>query len=123
MDILSILNESFYLIRFSVPTCIPHLAVFSTPLLFGTVTQLFCFCWTRMVGGYSQPYEEIGVNARAGKYPQPLSFVWRANHTIAYLIGGITFFFGSIQYLPWINNFELGGWLFTIGSTGNILKK
>lgn len=66
----------------------------------------------------SHPYEEINGTVTAGKFPQPLSFIWRVNHTIAYLIGGITFFFGSIQYLPWINNFVLGGWLFTIGSTG-----
>lgn len=65
-------------------------------------------------------YEAIGEVSY--KYPQPLSLVWRINHTIAYLIGGITFLYGSIQYLPWINNFTLGGWLFTIGSTGNQIK-
>lgn len=70
----------------------------------------------------SQPYEAIGGSGEKGRtYPEPLSLIWRINHTIAYLIGGITFFFGSIQYLPWINNYVLGGWLFTIGSTGIVI--
>ena len=54
------------------------------------------------------------------KYPQPLSLIWRINHTIPYLIGGTTFLYGSIQYLPEISNYDLGGWLFTIGSTGKL---
>jgi hypothetical protein len=78
----------------------------------GTVTN----CGGARMMSRDQPYEVIG--ARNDTFPQPLSFAWRLNHTLAYLLGGVTFFFGSIQYLPWINNFELGGWLFTIGSAG-----
>ena len=51
-------------------------------------------------------------------FPEPLSLTWRINHTIPYLIGGTTFLLGSYQYLPAVSNFVLGGWLFTIGSTG-----
>lgn len=61
-------------------------------------------------------YEPIGLSNN--KYPQPLTLIWRINHTIAYLLGGITFLLGSIQYLPSYSNYVLGGWLFTIGSTG-----
>jgi hypothetical protein len=52
------------------------------------------------------------------KYIQPLSFIWRVNHTIPYLIGGVTFLVGSFQYLPSVADYVLGGWLFTIGSVG-----
>ena len=55
---------------------------------------------------------------REDKYPQPLSFAWRVNHTIPYLTGGITFFIGSLAYLTSVSNYELGGWMFTIGSVG-----
>ena len=51
-------------------------------------------------------------------YLQPLTLTWRVNHTIPYLIGGTTFLAGSYQYLPSVSNYELGGWLFTIGSVG-----
>jgi hypothetical protein len=61
----------------------------------------------------------LGSSSSAKKaYIQPLTLVWRIMHTIPYLIGGFTFFLGSCQYFPWINNFVLGGWLFTIGSAG-----
>jgi len=37
-------------------------------------------------------------------YPEPLSLTWRVVHAVAYLIGGSTFFFGSLQYFPSVNN-------------------
>ena len=40
----------------------------------------------------------------------------RLHDTIPYLIAGILFVFGSYQYLPSISNFEIGGWMFTLGS-------
>ena len=40
----------------------------------------------------------------------------RFHDTIPYLIAGILFTFGSYQYLPSISNFEIGGWMFTLGS-------
>ena len=55
-------------------------------------------------------------------YPVPLSFAWRVTHFIPYLIGGSTFFIGSLCYFTTgtvlAGNYELGGWLFTIGSVG-----
>lgn len=64
-----------------------------------------------------QSHEDAsGISAK--KYPEPLSLSWRLRHTVPYLIGGTTFLLGSVQYLPNISNFQLGGWLFTIGSTG-----
>lgn len=57
-------------------------------------------------------------SSRSLKYPEPLSTSWRLFHFINYIIGGTTFFFGSICYLPSLNpNYVLGGWLFTIGSS------
>lgn len=52
------------------------------------------------------------------QYPQPLSLLWRLIHNACYLCGGVCFFFGSMCYFPAISQFVLGGWLFTIGSTG-----
>lgn len=51
-------------------------------------------------------------------YVEPLSLLWRINHTIPYLIGGTTFLLGSYQYFPSVSDYVLGGWLFTIGSVG-----
>ena len=53
-------------------------------------------------------------------YPQPLTLQWRIEHSIGYLLGGTTFIVGSMSYFPWIANYSLGGWMFTIGSTGVI---
>lgn len=58
------------------------------------------------------------VQKHVKSYLQPLSLLWRINHTIPYLIGGTTFLLGSYQYLPSVSNYVLGGWLFTIGSAG-----
>ena len=48
------------------------------------------------------------------------AFVWRLWHGINYMIGGVTFFFGSVVYFPAIdaavNGDVLAGWLYTIGS-------
>lgn len=63
--------------------------------------------------------ERRSLVPRSGSsYLQPLSLEWRLIHTIPYLIGGTTFLSGSYQYLPSVSNYVLGGWLFTIGSTG-----
>lgn len=56
------------------------------------------------------------LNHQGKKYPEPLTFTWRVVHCIAYCIGGSTFAVGSYQYFPSVENFSLGGWLFTIGS-------
>jgi len=56
---------------------------------------------------------------KARTYPRPLSFCWRSTHFTAYIIGGVTFFFGSLCYFtagPLAGDYEAGGWLFTIGS-------
>ena len=67
-----------------------------------------------------QSFESDGKLLHQGQkpFPQPLSLLWRIQHTVPYLIGGITFLIGSCQYLPSISNYDLGGWLFTIGSAG-----
>eukprot|EP01040_Poterioochromonas_malhamensis_P006934 gene6934-7481_t len=52
------------------------------------------------------------------KYPEPLRLQWRMSHNFVYLVGGVTFAIGSYQYFPSVSNYELGGWLFTIGSAG-----
>jgi hypothetical protein len=49
------------------------------------------------------------------------SLGWKLWHSINYMIGGITFFFGSYCYFSYINatysnSFVVGGWLYTIGS-------
>jgi len=63
--------------------------------------------------------ELIDSSARPDDYYlQPLSLLWRINHVIPYLIGGTTFFIGSIYYLPNIANYEIGAILFNIGSAG-----
>eukprot|EP01031_Cornospumella_fuschlensis_P032934 gene32934-39830_t len=49
-------------------------------------------------------------------FPEPLTFSWRLTHWIHYIIGGSTFAVGSYCYFPWVENYFLGGWLFTIGS-------
>jgi hypothetical protein len=68
-------------------------------------------------------YEKVPVVPREGeKYVQPLSFGWRLSHTLGYILGGTTFLLGSIQYYPWISNYSLGGWLFTIGSAGLVIS-
>ena len=57
-------------------------------------------------------------------YPVPLSLAWRLSHFFPYALGGITFLIGSLCYftsssgLSVAGNYELGGWLFTIGSAG-----
>lgn len=54
-------------------------------------------------------------------YPVALSFAWRITHFIPYIIGGTTFLVGSLCYFTegeLAGEFQLGGWLFTIGSVG-----
>eukprot|EP01038_Epipyxis_sp_PR26KG_P012356 gene12356-16571_t len=55
------------------------------------------------------------------KYPQPLTFLWRTLHNLFYLIGGITFLIGSIQYYPWIEDITAGGYWFTVGSISFVI--
>jgi hypothetical protein len=56
-------------------------------------------------------------SASANKvFPEPLTLKWRKQHLALYLIGGVTFLWGSIQYLPSIDGFTLGALLFTIGN-------
>ena len=64
-----------------------------------------------LVNNYDDNLPKSSIN-----YLQPLSLQWRINHTIAYLIGGFTFVAGSCYYLPGMENFVYGAWLFTIGS-------
>ncbi len=51
-------------------------------------------------------------------YPDPLTFLWRCHHSVAYFVGAWGFLIGSLFYLP--NNYFLtpGGWLFSIGAFG-----
>ena len=51
------------------------------------------------------------------RYPEVLSLEWRFTHSIAYLIGGLTFTLGSIYYLPDMYDEISGAVLFLIGST------
>jgi hypothetical protein len=60
----------------------------------------------------------VGPWYKPDKYPFPLDTCWRISHTIGYFTGGFTFFVGSLCYFPALTNYELGGWLFTIGSAG-----
>ena len=57
------------------------------------------------------------IDTASHYYLQPLSLLWRINHVIPYLIGGICFFIGSVYYLPIIVNYDTASILFTIGST------
>lgn len=72
---------------------------------------------TEMIG---RPYDENTPLTRSNRkrYPEPLTLRWRIFHNFNYLIGGITFAIGSYQYFPGVSDYELGGWLFTIGSLG-----
>jgi hypothetical protein len=63
-------------------------------------------------------------------YPDYLSTAkksirWRIWHNLIFLVGGITFLFGSLVYLPSlepkINKDVMSGWLYTIGSTAFLL--
>jgi hypothetical protein len=52
---------------------------------------------------------------------RPQSTLWRLFHGTHYMIGGLTFITGSCMYFPSVYNqyssaFNIGGWLFTIGS-------
>ena len=55
------------------------------------------------------------------RYPIPLSLSWRIVHALLYNTGGITFLLGSLCYFPSMTNYELGGWLFTIGAIGFLI--
>jgi len=55
-------------------------------------------------------------NSLPVQYLEPLSLQWRINHSLTYLIGGFTFVAGSCCYLPGMQNYVYGAWLFTIGS-------
>jgi hypothetical protein len=68
---------------------------------------------------YAMPAENTPlIRSSNKKYPASLSLTWRLSHWVNYIIGGVTFAYGSYQYFPGVSNYELGGWLFTIGSTG-----
>jgi hypothetical protein len=62
--------------------------------------------------------ESLIERKNTGVYPEPLSFAWRTNHLLGYLLGGFTFLIGSCVYLPCCSDYVLGGWMFTIGSAG-----
>ena len=49
-------------------------------------------------------------------FPTPVSLCWKIWHNSFYLVGGFTFLFGSLCYLPSASKYIAGGWLFTIGS-------
>lgn len=49
-------------------------------------------------------------------YPEPLSREWRIQHFTAYIIGGTFFFIASFAYLPSLENYSFGAWIFTLGS-------
>ena len=51
-------------------------------------------------------------------YPSPLSLYWRIFHWSNYILGGVSFALGSYQYFPSVANYDLGAFLFTIGSIG-----
>mmetsp|Transcript_4353 Transcript_4353/g.5991 ORF Transcript_4353/g.5991 Transcript_4353/m.5991 type:complete len:258 (+) Transcript_4353:18-791(+) len=52
------------------------------------------------------------------KYPSPLSLYWRIFHWSNYILGGVSFAVGSYQYFPAVSNYDLGAFLFTLGSVG-----
>jgi YrhK-like protein len=79
------------------------LAVEVKPLAFSTKT-------------YGGPGKVLKQQVDLSVLDRPLSFTWRLLHGLLYLNGGITFLYGSFLYLPWMTNFELGGWLFSFGS-------
>eukprot|EP00475_Leptophrys_vorax_P008502 TRINITY_DN15506_c0_g1_i1.p1 TRINITY_DN15506_c0_g1~~TRINITY_DN15506_c0_g1_i1.p1 ORF type:complete len:261 (-),score=57.67 TRINITY_DN15506_c0_g1_i1:81-863(-) len=50
------------------------------------------------------------------------SFTWRLTHWLNYMNGGLTFLAGSFFYYPFantetINGYNIGAWLYTLGST------
>lgn len=60
--------------------------------------------------------DELEMSTPSSLFPSPVSSVWKTIHCINYLIGGTTFLFGSVCYLPAYSDYVSGGWLFTIGS-------
>mmetsp|Transcript_14804 Transcript_14804/g.20334 ORF Transcript_14804/g.20334 Transcript_14804/m.20334 type:complete len:258 (+) Transcript_14804:43-816(+) len=52
------------------------------------------------------------------KYPSPLSLYWRIFHWSNYILGGVSFAVGSYQYFPAVSNYDLGAFLYTLGSVG-----
>lgn len=54
------------------------------------------------------------------RFPHLLTIGFRLSHATGYMIGCALFLLGSFQYMPTVENFKLGGWLFTIGSAGFI---
>jgi hypothetical protein len=54
-------------------------------------------------------------------FPFPLSVGFRLCHNLNYALGGACFLFGSMCYFNNASNYELGGWLFTIGSAGFLI--
>lgn len=60
---------------------------------------------------YDEYYSSSSVH-----YLQPLLLQWRIIHAVSYLIGGLSFVAGSCFYLPIMQNYVYGSWLFTIGS-------
>jgi hypothetical protein len=54
-------------------------------------------------------------------YPLPLSFKWRLFHSFNYMCAAILFLLGSMCYFPALENYEWGGWFFTIGSAGFLI--
>jgi hypothetical protein len=71
----------------------------------------------------ASPNEEVPLipNPNDNVLERPQSPLWRLTHGTYYMIGGITFVSGSCMYFPNVYNkyssaFNIGGWLFTIGS-------
>ncbi len=59
----------------------------------------------------------VGMNSQMKlTFPADQSHTWKLSHNIPYLFGGLTFLLGSCCYLPKYAAYELGGWLFTLGS-------
>jgi hypothetical protein len=49
-------------------------------------------------------------------FPIPLTYDWRIIHSSLFFIGSIFFLFGSWAYYPSNEDYDIGGWLFTVGS-------
>lgn len=65
--------------------------------------------------------EQLGeelIQDRRQSYPWILALWWRVVYIFFYLGGSIVIIVGSYQYFPQVDNPLLGGWLFTIGSSG-----
>ncbi|CAF1231849.1 unnamed protein product [Didymodactylos carnosus] len=67
-------------------------------------------------------YEQPLVAPDGNILDRPQSLIWRIFHATHYMLGGLLFITGSCMYFPHVinlnfNSLNVGGWLFTIGST------